>query len=184
MKRLWLIGILLLVLLGFVLARHAGVPSFISGNGAASQQEQTTSADSGTAGENAPAPDAARPSAPEQDAASHPDSSPQDSSSPEKAAGASAAGQTAQGADAGTADAVDAANADAANADDASAADADAADAGAAPGEAVVRGTFEKAILSAKFWKTPEVRGCSSMSAPPVRFFPCVLSVRDSLMSL
>lgn len=137
MKRLWLIGVLLLVLLGFVLARHAGVPSFISGNGAASQQEQTTTADGGTAAENAPASDAARPSAPEQDAASHPDSSPQDSSSPEKADGASAAGQTAEGADAGTADAADAASAAEADA-------ADAADAGAAPGEAVVRGTFEK----------------------------------------
>ena len=48
MKRLWLIGVLLLVLLGVVLARHAGVPSFISGTGAAPQQEQTTTADSGS----------------------------------------------------------------------------------------------------------------------------------------
>lgn len=133
MKRLWVIGVLLLVLLGFVLARHAGVPSFISGNGAAQGQEQTTTADNGTAGENVP--DAARPSAPETetDAASHFGSASEDSSSPEKADAAGAAGQTDEGVDAGTAADADAA-ADA----------ADAADTGAAPGEAVVRGTFEK----------------------------------------
>ena len=173
MKRLWLIGVLLLVLLGVVLARHAGVPSFISGNGAAPQQEQTTTADSGTAGENVPAPDAARPSGPETDAASHQDSAAHDSSSPEKTADGStsgpSAGQAAEGAATGAATGADAAGPEAANgpeaasgevaanapdaagaeaADSADAADAadsaDAADTGAAPGEAVVRGTFEK----------------------------------------
>lgn len=139
MKRLWLIGALLLVLLGFVLARHAGVPSFISGNGAAPQQEQTTTADSGAVGENA-APDAARPSGPETDAASHPDSVAQDSSSPQKTGVASAtgstAGQTADGAGPDSANGAEAATG--------AEADTDAVDAGAAPGEAVVRGTFEK----------------------------------------
>ena len=144
MKRLWLIGVLLLVLLGVVLARHAGVPSFISGKGAAPQQEQTTTADSGTAGEKASAPDAVRPSGPETDTASHPDSTAQDSSSPEKtdAAGTPGptTGQAAEGA-AGQAASDGASGTDA----DADAADsADAADTGAAPGEAVVRGTFEK----------------------------------------
>ena len=144
MKRLWLIGALLLVLLGVVLARHAGVPSFISGKGAAPQQEQTTTADSGTAGEKASVPDAARPSGPETDTASHPDSTAQDSSSPEKtdAAGTPGptTGQAAEGA-AGQAASDGASGTDA----DADAADsADAADTGAAPGEAVVRGTFEK----------------------------------------
>ena len=175
MKRLWLIGVLLLVLLGFVLARHAGVPSFISGNGAAPQQEQTTTAGSGTAGENAPAPDAARPSGPETEAASHQDSAAHDSSSPEKTDGASTAGPTAgqaaegaatgavTGADAAAeaaakaagpnaangeiaANGPEAAGAEAADAPDSTdAADAaDGADTGAAPGEAVIRGTFEK----------------------------------------
>lgn len=162
MKRLWLIGVLLLVLLGFVLARHAGVPSFISGNGAAPQQEQTTTVDSGTAGENAPAPDAARPSGPETEAASHQDSAAHDSSSPEKTDSAStagpAAGQAAEGAATGpdaaaetaakaagsnAANGVEAAGAETADATD-SADAADAADTGAAPGEAVIRGTFEK----------------------------------------
>ena len=194
MKRLWLIGVLLLVLLGVVLARHAGVPSFISGNGAAPQQEQTTTAGSGTAGENAPAPDAARPSGPETEAASHQDSAAHDSSSPEKTDGASTAGPTAgqaagqaaegatsqtpgkaaEGAATGAATGADAAaeaaakaagpnaangeiaangpngpeaaGAEAADApDSADSADAaDGADTGAAPGEAVIRGTFEK----------------------------------------
>ena len=175
MKRLWLIGVLLLVLLGVGLAHHAGVPSFISGNGAAPQQEQTTTAGSGTAGENAPAPDVARPSGPETEAASHQDSAAHDSSSPEKTDGASTAGQTpgkaaegaatgaATGADAAAEAAAKAAGPNAANgaeaagaeaadapdsadsADSADAADAaDGADTGAAPGEAVIRGTFEK----------------------------------------
>ena len=190
MKRLWLIGVLLLVLLGVVLARHAGVPSFISGNGAAPQQEQTTTAGSGTAGENAPAPDVARPSGPETEAASHQDSAAHDSSSPEKTDGASTAAPTAgqaaegatsqtpgkaaegaatgavTGADAAAEAAAKAAGAEAANGEiaangpnaangpeaaGAEAADApdsadaaDGADTGAAPGEAVVRGTFEK----------------------------------------
>ena len=158
MKRLWLIGALLLVLLGFVLARHAGVPSFISGKGAAPQQEQTTKAADDTGGEKASAPNAARPSGPETEGASEGDSAAQEPSSPQKTDVAGADGQTAEGAaSAGAADAdataeVAATGKEAAadtDAEDGSeAADAaeaaDTVEAGAAPGEAVTRGTFEK----------------------------------------
>ncbi|MFT4301468.1 MAG: peptidoglycan DD-metalloendopeptidase family protein [Desulfovibrio sp.] len=132
MKRLWLVGVLLLALLGFVLARHTGLLG-ISGNGP--EQQQTTAAGSGTtdsAGESSASTHASQSPTSEAEGSTATDSTSADSSPSEKTdtsadtATDNVAGQSADGATA---------NADAA---------ADAADEGAAPGEAVTKGTFEK----------------------------------------
>lgn len=117
-KRLWLAGVLLLAVLGFVVARHVGLPGLTAVSGPESVQEQPAVATSEKTQEHAASQDGAAPQNPDDDPAGEPDSSSPSSPSSE------------------------AANAD--HADTAADAAADAADAGAAPGEAVVRGTFEK----------------------------------------
>ena len=131
MKRLWLVGVLLLALLGFVLARHTGISGIMSGSGP--EQQQTATAEQSTtdnAGESSAGTDTSQSSTSEADGSTDTDSTPADSSSSEKSdtAAATAADNVAdlgsEGADA--------------------TAKADAADEGAAPGEAVIKGTFEK----------------------------------------
>lgn len=134
MKRLWLVGVLLLAVLGFVLARHTGLFDITSGS--SPEQQQTTEARPDTtdsAGENSASTGTSQSSTSEAAGSTATDSTSADSSTSENSdatkytATEHVASQSTDGADA--------ANADAA---------ADAADEGVAPGEAVTKGTFEK----------------------------------------
>ena len=140
MKRLWLAGVLLLAVLGFVLARHTGLFDITSGS--SSEQQQTTAARPDTtdsAGENSASTGSSQSSTSEAAGSTATDSTSADSSTSENSdattdtAADHVAGQSTDGADAANVDAT--AKADAA---------ADAADEGVAPGEAVTKGTFEK----------------------------------------
>lgn len=120
MKRLWLAGVLLLAVLGFVVARHAGLPGLSAVSGPESAQEQAAVPNSEQTQEH----DGSQGNPSLQ----NPENNPAGSGEPDSSSASSPSS--------------DSTNAD--HADLAADAAADAADAGAAPGEAVVRGTFER----------------------------------------
>ncbi len=130
-KRLWLAGVLLVAVLGFVVARHAGLPSLLAVNGPEAVQEAVQEAVPGATQE--------QPSLPDSHTKQNNDSSQSEPSLQEPASNDAARGQSDSSSALSSSDPTTAEHADMA-ADAA----ADAADAGAAPGESVVRGTFER----------------------------------------
>lgn len=143
MKRLWLVGVLLLALLGFVLARHTGLSGIISGSSPEQQQitEAGPNSNADNAGETSASTDTSQSSAPASDGSADTNStSAADSSIPEKS-DITTDQTTGHVADQDSAAQATSEGTDAVSKTDAA---ADSADEGVAPGEAVTKGTFEK----------------------------------------